>query len=384
MDRWGELLDHLTTAPRENGTAALGQTASWLARFLGQQGIDVQMVAWDAHPWRLRLVGIGCFLAALAYVWLLRSRQGWAALAVALLVPAWLLVELDLGIPVTGWIHPVAESHLVARIPPAEGTADQRLIFSSHYDTKTDLFDHLERAPFVLASVPLALLLVLGAIAAGFHGWPKLVRGAQIAALFNGVLFLLIQTGGALVGAKSPGAVDSGAGCAVLLDLAKQLHARPLAHTEVELVFFSGEELGIEGSRVWAKQRFGAGLDKPTYDLNLDGVGESPRLAVMKSETALVRGFRPDEQLFALVDQIHRERIGAPLHRTFYSGVTDARAFLEVGVPALSMTSDLPGHAIQRKLHSRKDSPDRVHPAALTSTSEVLLETARRLDATSR
>jgi hypothetical protein len=48
------------------------------------------------------------------------------------------------------------------------------------------------------------------------------------------------------------------------------------------------------------------------------------------------------------------------------------------------MTSDLPGHAIQRKLHSRKDSPDRVHPAALTSTSEVLLETARRLDATSR
>ncbi len=383
MERWNELLDHLAAGPREDGTKALEETAGWLQRTLVESGLDVQLYQWTAHPWRLRTIGVIAFLCAAAYVALLRSKRHWAALAVALLFPAWVVAEYDFGLPLLGALHGVPQVHVVAKVPAAEGPATRRLILSSHYDTKTDLLDHLERAPVTFLGMPLAALLVAAAIFCRGGKRRGLAVAAQVGAVVNGLGMLVVQTGGALPVGRSPGAIDSGAGCAVLVRLARELHEKPLPHTEVELVFFSGEEIGLEGSRVYARERFGRGADLPTFDLNLDGVGEASAMAYFKSESVLLRSFPDDLWLVAQVDEVQRARLGVPLHRTFYSAAADARSFLEVGVPAVTLFSDLPGHAIPRHMHSTRDARSRVELQALEDDSAILLEVARRVDGAS-
>ena len=81
--------------------------------------------------------------------------------------------------------------------------ATGRLVFSAHYDSKTDLLDHLLRAPLTMATVPCSLLLVVTALAAWRRRWPKLKPVAQSAALLSGLSTFLVFTGGAFVSSRS-------------------------------------------------------------------------------------------------------------------------------------------------------------------------------------
>ena len=380
MDRWDALLDHLAQGPRENGTAALQEATLWLLDTLRTSGLQAQLWEWTAHPWRLRLVGLGCFLAALAWAALVeRDRPRWA-LAVAVLVPAWIVAELDFGLPLAGAVYPVQQSHVVATIP-ASGPPRQRLVFSAHLDTKTDLLDHVERAPIVFLAMPGAALMVAASLARLRWRARRLTRVTQAVALLVGGGMLVAQTGGALAPRRSPGATDDGASCAVLVELGRALVRAPLPGTEVELVFFTGEEIGLEGSRAWVRERLGRPGGLPTRAVNLDGVGEARPLLVMEAESSLLRSFAPDAHLLELLDRVHVAHLGVPVHRPFYSASTDARAFLEAGVPALSLSSDLEGHAIARGLHSAADSRARLRADALDAAVEVLAALARAVDA---
>ncbi|MBS1149013.1 MAG: putative aminopeptidase [Myxococcaceae bacterium] len=376
MTDWDPLLDHLASAPRENGTPALDETAAWLTTTMQQLGLAVESVTWTAHPWRLRIAGMVALAIGVGYALLLARKHARSALAVALVGPALLVVWLDVGVPLLDFAGGVPQQHVVAHLP-ASGTATGRLVFSAHYDTKTDLLDHLVRAPLTFATVPCSLLMIVAAFAAWRGRWPKLVPVACGAALFSGLSYFLVSTGGAFVPNRSPGAIDDGAGCAVVIAIAQQLKASPLAHTDVDFIFFSGEEIGVEGSRAFV--RSGKGV-AGTRVINLDGVGATADLAVFKSESALLVSYPPDAALLEAVSAAHLERRGKPVHRTFYSAVTDARAFLEAGIPAVTLASDLPGHAIQRRLHSAEDRRALIDPAALDETVGLLLAVARRLD----
>src|SRR5262249_2875974 len=137
----------------------------------------------------------------------------------------------------------------------------------------------------------------------------------------------------------------------------------------------------IEGSRAWVRTAFkNAAEALPSWVVNLDGVGESPYLATFQSETALFHGFPPDPGLFLAVDALHQKRLGAPPHQTFYPALTDGRAFLELGIRAISLTSDLPGHGFPRHLHSARDDRSRISIVALDSTTALLEDLARTLD----
>lgn len=364
MADWGALLDQLASGPREDGTPELAAAAGWLYQELQRRGLTPERVEWLAHPWRLRLVGVVALLGAAAYVAAMLKRRHGVALLVTLAVPAYLVAELDYGVPLLGAIHSVPQQHVVATIPAAQSPPRQRLIFSAHYDTKTDLLDHVERAPLQLLALPLTLLMLVAAVLRR----PRLTRVAIAGAVVNGLGLFAVQTGGAFVPARSHGVLDDAAGCAVLLELGSQLK---LEHTEVKLVFFSGEEIGIEGSKQFVKT-----LDRslPLRVINLDGVGISSQLALFKSESGVVRSFPPDPALAAAIEQV------TPLFRAWYPATTDARAFLEAGIPALNLASVPSDHSLTRGLHSRFDTRGRVSNEALDATLSTLLEVARRLD----
>lgn len=382
MTSWAELLDLLASAPRENGTPALGETADALLLLLDGIGLDTALFSYVAHPNRLRLAGVVALLGGLAYAFALLRRHGGAALAVALLTPALLLVELEGYVPLFGWPGATEQQHVEAVVEPAP--FDQHLILAAHYDSKTDLLDHVVRAPIEILGLPLTLLMLAAAVLRLRRGRAvapgRLERGAALGAVLYGAFSFLALSGGAFASERSPGALDDGAACAVLVRLGERLAAAPPARTKVTLLFLSGEEIGVQGSWAYAAARFAAPPAVPTAVINLEFLGAAKEFAVFRGERFTTRTYPPAPELVAAVDAVHREQRGLPLWTTWYPAATDARSFLAHGVPAMTLLNALPGHALPRGMHSTDDSRARIVPGALDAALDLLDATVRRLD----
>ena len=264
LSTWNELLPRLAEVPRENGTAALHQAANFILERLEASGVDVELVAFTATPWALRLAGVIALAAGLLYFKMMRSGRYGAAIAVTLAIPAILLAELEFHQPVFGWIGAQTQHHVLATLPARAPL--QRLIFTAHYDTKTDLFDHIERAPVDFLGPPVVVLMLAGAVAGmAFRRrkrrWLRvLVTVCAWSGAIYGSFFFLALSSGALIPNRSPGALDDGGACAVLVRLAEELAAAPpLERTDVEVLLLSAEEVGVQGSWMYATDRFEIG-----------------------------------------------------------------------------------------------------------------------------
>jgi hypothetical protein len=385
MSGWDTLLRRLAETPRENGTAELHQAAAFLHERLGATGAVTELVPFVAHPHALRLAGVVLLLGGWLYFLWLRSGRPRAALALALAVPVLVIADLEHGAPVFGWIGAERQHHVLARLPAER--PEQRLIFAAHYDTKTDLLDHVERAPVDLLGLPVVALMAAAALVGvtrpGRRRAGRWLRtAALVAAPAYGTLGFLALSAGAFLPARSPGAVDDGGSCALLVRLAEALaSAPPRQRTEVEVLLLSAEEVGVQGSRVYAAERFRVAPELPTALVNLEGLGAAPDLAVLGRETTTLRTFEPDPRLVTLLDAVHRERRGRGLYLTPWPAGTDARSFMARGVPAATLTSDLPGHALPRDLHSARDDRARLDEAVLDQTLGFLLAVVDRVEA---
>jgi hypothetical protein len=60
MNCWNELLDYLAEVPRENGTPALHQSASYLVEAFRAAGIEAQRFPYTAHPTKLGSSASSC------------------------------------------------------------------------------------------------------------------------------------------------------------------------------------------------------------------------------------------------------------------------------------------------------------------------------------
>jgi acetylornithine deacetylase/succinyl-diaminopimelate desuccinylase-like protein len=388
MTDWDVLLAKLAETPRENGTAAVHETARFLLEQLSKTGLDVSLVPFTAEPWVLRLAGVIALVGGLLYWRLMRAGRARAALATAAAIPLLLLAQLEWQLPVFGWIGAEPQDHLLLR--RAAQAPEQRLILAAHYDTKTDALDHVERAPVDLLAVPVIPLMLLGALAAlragnapGRSRWlARLASFAAWSAAVFGVATFTALSAGAFLPSRSPGAVDDGGSCAVLVRFAQALAERPPpVRTEVEVLLLSAEEVGVQGSWAYAAQRFAGPPDLPTYVVNLEGIGAAVPLAVLKRERFTLRSYPPDARLVSLLGERHRAVFGEPLEPTPFGGSTDARSFLAHGIPAATLVSRSPDGRLARGLHSAADSRARLDPAALDASVGFLLDLVSSADA---
>ncbi|MDH3211112.1 MAG: M28 family metallopeptidase [Myxococcales bacterium] len=387
MIPWNALLQRLAEAPRDNGTAALHQAAAFLRQTLEGVGLEAELVAFTAQPYRLRLAGVIALAGGLLYARALLAGRNALALAVAVLLPTLLLAQLEFGVPVFGWIGAQTQHHVRARRPVE--APSRRLLLTAHYDTKTDVLDHVERAPIDRLAVPVALLMVLapaaGALAARSRKRGRFVAGiagfaAGVAALYGLGMFIALSAG-AFVPKRSPGALDDGGACAVLVRLAEVLTAMPAPErTQVEILLLSAEEVGVQGSEALAAHSFAAPPALPTFVVNLEGLGASPDHAVLARERFTLRSLAPDARLVALLDAVHRELFEKPLPMTPYGGATDARSFLARGIPAATLLSLEPGERFPRGLHSARDDRSRLDEDSLEASVAYLLAIVKAVD----
>jgi acetylornithine deacetylase/succinyl-diaminopimelate desuccinylase-like protein len=388
VNGWNELLIHLAEIPRENGTAALHQTASYLVETFRAAGIEAQRVPFTAHPFETRFLGLFVFASCAFYFYLTRRKNFLAAGALSLLIPVVAVLDVEFGLPLFGGLRMERQENIVARIPARSPT--QRLVFTAHYDTKTDLFDHVVRAPITALAFPLCGLMLVGALAGlvvrnssrRSRALESSVNLVGVVALFYGPTFLLAFSAGALLSARSPGALDDGAACAVLVRVATELaQASPLEQTDVQIILFSGEELGAEGSALYVKSRFPERDSLPTYVVNLDPVGATPRLAVLGKEARLLRTYHPDPRIVAGLDRALLETTGSSLRLTSHGGLTDAVSFEAHGIPAATLISEVPPFIIPRGMHTAKDNRSRIDLSSLDLVKGLIIRFVQEADA---
>ncbi|HEY5659040.1 MAG TPA: M20/M25/M40 family metallo-hydrolase [Myxococcota bacterium] len=384
---WTDLLARLAELPRENGSPELQRALDFLGEALLRAGADVERIPFLAQPYGLRMLGVAALVGGLLYGRFARARRWRAALAVALLTPLLLVAQVDQIVPLLGRIGAQTQQHLAARIAPER--VEQRLIFAAHYDTKTDALDHVERVPALAAAVAIAPLLALAALAGALLRDPARVRAVRLLlhlspwlAALSGALVFAALSAGAFAPRRSPGALDDGAACAVLVRLVEALAAAPaLQRTEVVVLLFSAEEVGAQGSWAYARERLAEVPTQPTAVVNLELLGAGRQHAVLGSEHFALRRFAPDPALVERLAAAHRTALGSDLARTRFGGVTDARSFLAHGIPAATVVSRDPGQHLPRGLHSAADDRSRVDTGALEASLAFLLTLTRDFDA---
>lgn len=379
-----ETLDALLK-PRENGSAALADVAGYLERTLRATGCRVSLHEFVCRPYAGRIVGVVCFLLAVWFFVQMWRRRFGAALCVAALLPLYLLADYELHCPLLSRIGSVLERNMVATFPVAE--LQRRVILSAHYDTKTDLLDHYQRAPIQFLIVPMLLFAIALPLTALWRRRRQRAErhvrqwAAVVPIYFAG--FLVAMTGGAIVTARSPGALDDGASVATLVQLAERLgsNALKLEHTEVRIVLFAGEEVGLQGSASYVAQ-LGDDVLVPTFAINAEGWGFGPLLSYFTSDRSPVRRYEASTALIRTLDRVHR-RIArdSGLVPDIQPVTTDARSFLAAGVPAVTLASQRDGDNRIRFLHSAADSRERIDLLGLQRALDLLQAALIEIDA---
>src|SRR5690606_13408312 len=85
-----------------------------------------------------------------------------------------------------------------------------------------------------------------------------------------------------------PGAQDNLSGLAVALELAKYFSAeKKLQHTQLQIVSFGSEEVGLKGSKHFVEQYLEA-LQSKTLVVNLDGIKDSNNFHLISKEPMIL------------------------------------------------------------------------------------------------
>jgi hypothetical protein len=377
---WDALLSGLADGPRENGTPELDEAAAFILRWLEAAGLRAQIQEFEAYPFEVIGLGVAIFLLSIGYFWASRAGRAGVAWMIACFLIGVPIAQLDWQVrPTRAWSVP--EKNLLVHLPARE--AKQRLVLSAHYDSKTEIVDHVVRAPIAIFGGALGIVLLLLPIAVFVAPRirRRLVPLTAWTTLAYGGVALFVFGGGALLEDRSHGALDDGAACAVLMSTAAELSRRgPLQNTEVVVALFAAEEIGLQGAWHFVDEYLPSLETLPTAAVNFDPVGASQALTVPLREGALFRWHESQPDLIELVDAAHRDLTGKAIGRTRGGGMTDALPFLARGIPAATVISAVGPLLIPRGMHSAADTRSRIDIAALDVTADFVLALVDRFD----
>jgi hypothetical protein len=395
MVDYSELMQFLSR-PRPNGSRALAATARALRGWLDRHGISHRIHTYTLYPFFFEAIGIWILLSRTLLAVAVWLRWGWPALVIALISLPVGLVDVALKTTTLARLKRVTGENILIEFEPEE--ASQELILCAHYDSKTELLDHRQRM-FFIKNLRLGILLtglagLLGALDGWLlgngSGWAGLAYGLGLLATLP-LLFLAwglglnLSTGRLLQ--PSQGAVDNGVACAVLLGLADLLNKElrlaqtaadfrsPLRRTRLTLAIFSGEEVNMQGSRAYTRDR-----DWPltTAAVNLEVLAQDGAYVLWEQDGSALRLEACSPKLNELVVSAVRAVTGqsprfvGPLN-------SDGSSFLAAGVPATTMGT-YHSRLVDTGFHRPTDNLDRVVMERIPEGVEILVKLIQLYD----
>ncbi|HDP80011.1 MAG TPA: M20/M25/M40 family metallo-hydrolase [Spirochaetes bacterium] len=358
--------------PRPNHSEAVGKTAAFIKDLLASWDIPFTVQNFTLRPHQQLLVGYACFFLALLVVLFVIKKKPLPLFLAAAAIPVLLIVEHEFFTPiVSSLITRTGENIIISFKAP---DAVRELIFAAHYDSKTDFFDHIERAK-VYRWIPVAG--VLGMLMAL---WVLLknrlsslqkpflsiatVSVAGLLAVYWGLVALGLG-GYVFLSKQSCGAVDDGGAVVTLLGLAKNIKDGKIktGRSNITIVIMDGEEVGLQGSRWYVKNRFKDAGKKPALpvsQVNLELVAQNGNMYYWTKYGVFLSFKGHSKELENRLNAAWKGISG----KTMDAGkniTDDAYNFLSAGIPAITVGhTGLPGMG-EGGFHDVTDCMDRVN-----------------------
>jgi hypothetical protein len=402
MVDYTELME-IFSRPRPNGSPGERLTSQAIQRWLAQRGIPHRIHHFRQYPYFFESIGIWLMLSRTLLAAAIWFRWGWITLPIALIGAVGGLIDMWKHVPLVSFFGARrAENILIEFEPsvkslsrreamenqPRQSNPDRELVLSAHYDSKTEPLDHMQRMTLLL-NVPFGLVITLALGVLGPLDARFLAQGSAWAdfTYFAGLVLciplLLLAWGLGLnlslgrLYQPSLGAVDNGTSCAILLGLAKRLHENRnnLQRTRITLAVFSGEEIGMQGSRAYVRDR-----DWPlqTIALNLEAMAQDGQYVYWEKDGNLLKLDPTSAFVNSLVSETVSEVVGEP---AIPGGpvLSDGSSFMATGIPTAVMGTY---HSIykDRGFHQPSDNLDRVQMHRLVEGVEILTRFIEKLD----
>jgi hypothetical protein len=376
----------ILSLPRANGSRALKATCLALCNWLSERNIRHRLQKIRYFPYYFEALGIGLLVSQVVLTLSIWLEWGAATLLTSAIT---LLLAITEGV---GW-SPLSKPQLGAgeniliEFPAAD--ARQELVLSAHYDTKTELLDHVKRAAlFRYLPIGVGVTFVLGLI--GLIEWQYSSSATVVSEPLNALGKLLTIPQLLLLGGlglnfafgrlaePSRGAVDNGAACAILLAFADRLNSNrlPLQATSVTICLFTGEEVLAQGARAYVRSR---DWRLPTVALNLEIMGQNGDYLLADKLASPMRSYPVPPWLNAFVSKTITDLSDRTVHSRALPVVTDSVPFLLAGVSATTLLSLDREHGAGG-MHRPTDNLERVDVKRLDEAVELLVNVTNRYD----
>jgi hypothetical protein len=381
-------LMQIFSRPRPNGSRAERETSRFIQAWLQERGIPFRIHTFRHYPYFFEWIGLWLILSRGllgAAIWL---RWGWAALPIALIGLIGATVDQAFHLPLVTWPGSRKGENILIELGQPGGP---EILFSAHYDSKTELLDHNQRM-FFLKAIPLGVILSLALgllgpldawLLAQAHPWAGATYAAA-ALLSIPLLFLASGMGlNMLLGRlsePSQGAVDNGAACAILLGLAEKLNGQAdglLSQKRLTLALYTGEEVDRQGSRAYAASRLSGGEGWPEAVVNMEIMAQNGSYVYWATDGSVFHQAptspRVNQALCAAVVEVTGDQ---PL--SVGPMISDAAPFLLRGVPT-GVLGTYDRTYKDSGFHRPSDSLSRVQLERLEEGVEILSALALQL-----
>jgi hypothetical protein len=385
MVDYAELM-RILSVPRPNGSAAERETARALCNWLTRRGIVCHVHTFRLYPYFNEGLGLWILASSTLLVLSIVLRWGWPSLLIAGVSLLGVTLDGAFNIHFITWPGARRGENILIQFEPPQ--VEQEIVLAAHYDTKTELLDHKGRAFFTgKMKFGIALMLLLGVMGlvdqlwlartltwADFVFWVEI--GLGLVMLFLAWGLGLNLTLGRFV-TPSQGAVDNGAACAILLDMADRLASREicLQCTRVTIALFAGEEVGMQGSRAYVQSR---DWPLPTIAINLEIMAQDGDYVIWEHESNVLQRIPTTPELNEVISAAVIAVTGKP-PRFIESVNSDGFSFRSAGI----RTAVLGTYHSQMEgggLHRPTDNIERVVMARLPGSVEVLTRVLHKYD----
>lgn len=370
---------------RPNHSEALEKTALYLKELLTSWGIPFSVQEFPLRPYMMLIVSIAILMLALGFAFAVYKKRPVAALLLALAIPVLLVLEYELFVPVVSWLAQKKGENIIMNFPSP--SAVRELIFCAHYDSKTDFWDHVQRARvyrFMPAAFITGILLALWTFLAGKK--EALSKGViriitlSVAGIFVAYIALVALGFGGFIFVpehrQSFGAVDNGGSVVTLLALAKDIHEKRVTtgSSNVTIVLTAGEEVTMQGAHHYVRKfilRDSVKEKMPRYLINLELAGQKGNLFYVKKIAVFLKHYSASPELISGISGVWRSMTGrSMIAREVISD--DSHRFMAAGVPSITI-----GHMDESGLgmegfHCEKDCMSRIDPKNLAHMVKVL------------